>query len=147
MFVYIYITYILHVALMPNVLDLLPLTSPIPCRVGCNGFLVFYVLPTYVITRSNIRRYHMKDEENTHKILENSWAYIYVMHDDVVYGFPFHISRISPVDFPHNGPLISCLNKQLTNKVWYRISGLILCLRTSNEGRRYFVTTTLIGWA
>ena len=27
------------------------------------------------------------------------------------------------------------------------VSGLILGLRPANEGRRYFVTTSLIGWA
>ena len=29
----------------------------------------------------------------------------------------------------------------------YTLAGLILCLRPANERRRYFVTTSLIGWA
>ena len=32
-------------------------------------------------------------------------------------------------------------------ELWYMTTGLILGLRPANERRRYFVTTSLIGWA
>ena len=73
-----------------------------------------------------------------------SRSVVYIVKMGPVWAFS--TTRISVLSFhTYTSPLMAPVNVRLFWKL-QDYSGLILSLRPANERRRYFVTTSLIGW-